>query len=462
MRKLAGRAAARAAALARVLRNGTAGRYARDQVIEVPGASTQADWNRRLAGFLCELGDALLRAGEQTSAVEGTLSDVAARYGVRCACFVVPTGLFVRVGEGDAGVMDFRPVAGDQLRLDQVQELYGLVTRLRGRTMPIERARAELREIHRMPRRISPAGSVLGYAILTVGLGLLQHPTSKAVLGWALLGLGVGVLRLLGARFPVLATAMPVVAATAVTFVALRWAEPLLHMSPGELLIPPLIAFLPGSLLTMGTIELAHGATLSGMARLAGGVNVLLLLAFGILAGITLADRTGLPPGIAADGALGGWAPWAGVVLLGAGFQIFYSARARVLPWVLVCLLAERLAQLAGTGWAGPMVGAFAAGAVIPLLAALVERRTDTPAQVLFLPSFWMLVPGSVGLTGVSELVSGQGASGLDDLVQTLLTMVAITLGIMVGASLLPRRRIRVSDVSPDQGAGTTTSVISP
>lgn len=419
----------------------------------VPNARTQAGWNRRLAAFLCELGGALLQAGEMTSAVEETLSDVAARYGVRADSFVVPTGLFVRVGDGDAGVMDFLPVTDEPTRLDQVQELYRLVARLRRRTMPIEEARASLWKIKAMPRQMSPAVSVLGYAVLTVGLGLLQHPTFKAMAGWALLGLGVGVLRLVATRFPILATALPVVAAAAVTFVAMRWSESLLRMTPGELIIPPLIAFLPGGLLTLGTIELARGSTISGLARLAQGVNVLLLLAFGILAGLALAHRPELPPGVAAEDTLGGWAPWVGVLLLCVGFLVFYSARPRVLPWVLLCLLVERLAQLAGNGWAGPLVGAFAAGAVIPLISALVEYRTDTPAQVLFLPSFWMLVPGAVGLTGISELVSGQGAPGLDDLVRTLLTMVSIALGIMVGASLLSRRRVRVTDISQEPGA---------
>jgi hypothetical protein len=48
-----------------------------------------------------------------------------------------------------------------------------------------------------------------------------------------------------------------------------------------------------------------------------------------------------------------------------------------------------------------------------------------------------MLVPGALGLTGVSELVVGQSGASIQDVVQTLLTIVAISLGMMVGASLI-------------------------
>ncbi|MFI6478875.1 threonine/serine exporter ThrE family protein [Nonomuraea sp. NPDC050663] len=433
-----------------------AGPYALPDVTEeVPGAARAADWNRGLADLLCRLGGALLQGGELTSEVMATLGDVAARYGVRARCFVVPTGLFVRVGEGDTAAMDFVPVTGDQLRLDQVQELYSLVRRLRARTVPIDEAREALARVVNLPTRLSPVTSVAGYAILTVGLGLLQHPTPVAVLGWAALGAVVGVLQLLGARFRALATAMPVVAAAAVTWTAMRWAGPLLDMNPEDLLIPPLIAFLPGAALTMGTIELATGAIISGMARLASAANVLLLLAFGILVGSTLASGDRTAPLPAQDG-LGGWAPWIGVLLLGLGFLIFYSARPRVLPWLLACLLLERAVQVAGAGVAGGFFGAFAAGLIIPVVTMLVERRTDTPSQVLYLPSFWMLVPGATGLAGVSELISGQDATGLANLLETVITMVSIALGIMVGASLLPRTRVTVADVSGDQLRGTS------
>ncbi|MFB9436158.1 threonine/serine ThrE exporter family protein [Streptomyces showdoensis] len=406
---------------------------------------------RDLAALLCELGSELLRAGSRTAEVEAALHDVAARYGMRVRCFVVPTGLFVRVGggpDGRGGELDFAPVEGPDLRLDQVEALQSLVERLRKEGLPFEEVRAALRAEREQPERFSPATTVLGYVLLTVGLGAMRHATVAAVAGYAVLGLGVGLLRLFGDRLPAGRSALPVVTAILVTAVSLRWAGPLLHEQPTVLYIPPLIAFLPGAALTLGAIELATGAALSGIARLAGAVNVLLLLALGILVGTELvrARPAGTPP----SEALGAWAPWVGVLLLGFGFLLYFSAPPRVTGWLLAALLAERLVQSAAGELGGVTFGAFAAGVLLPPMAGWIERRSKTPDQVVFLPCFWLLVPGAVGLTSVSEIiVEGDTNGGLASLVNTIVTVAAIALGVLVGAGLQRRTRLRIGEPSP-------------
>ncbi|MFJ7955474.1 threonine/serine exporter ThrE family protein [Streptomyces sp. NPDC096319] len=425
-------------------------------IVTVPEAeSAGRERLRDLAALLCELGAELLRAGERTAEVERVLHDVAARYGMRMRSFVVPTGLFVRVGggpDGRGGEMDFAPVDGPALRLDQVEALQTLVERMRALEVPFEEARRTLREVRDRPERFSPAATVLGYVLLTVGLGAMRHATVPAVIGYAVLGLGVGLLRLFGDRLPAVRTALPVIAAILVTAVSLRWAGPLLHENPTVLYIPPLIAFLPGAALTLGAIELATGAALSGIARLAGAVNVLLLLALGILVGTELLRAR--PPGGPASGQLGAWAPWAGVLLLGFGFLLYFSAPPRVTGWLLGALLVERLVQSVASEFAGPTFGAFAAGMLLPPMATWIERRSHTPDQVVFLPCFWLLVPGAVGLTSVSEIiVQGDTAGGLDSLVTMVITVASIALGVLVGAGLQRRPRVSLGEPVPTSPA---------
>ncbi|MFJ9824955.1 threonine/serine exporter family protein [Streptomyces sp. NPDC101160] len=418
-------------------------------------AETGRERLRDLAALLCELGSELLRAGERTVEVERVIHDVAARYGMRARSFVVPTGLFVRVGggpDGRGGELDFTPVEGPDLRLDQVEALQSLVERMRAEALPFEAVRAALRAGREQPERFSPAATFFGYVLLTVGLGVMRHATVAAVIGYAVLGAGVGVLRLFGDRLPAGRTALPVVAAALVTAVSLRWAGPVLHEAPALLYVPPLIAFLPGAALTLGAIELATGAALSGIARLAGAFNILLLLALGILVGTQLlpARPVGEPP----SAALGAWTPWAGVLLLGFGFLLYYSAPQRVAGWLLAALLTERLVQSSAAQLAGATFGAFAAG-VLPPMAGWIERRTHTPDQVVFLPCFWLLVPGAVGLTSVSEFIVGGGsAGGLAGLVGTVITVVAIALGVLVGAGLQRRPRLRLGEPAPAELKG--------
>ena len=54
---------------------------------------------------------------------------------------------------------------------------------------------------------------------------------------------------------------------------------------------------------------------------------------------------------------------------------------------------------------------------------------------MVFLPSFWLLVPGSLGLIGVSEvaILSGEGSTVGFDVVGVIL---AIAMGLLVGSAV--------------------------
>ena len=54
------------------------------------------------------------------------------------------------------------------------------------------------------------------------------------------------------------------------------------------MLVPPLVTFLPGGMLTLGMVELAYGDMVSGSSRLITGFVQLVLLTFGLAAGAAL------------------------------------------------------------------------------------------------------------------------------------------------------------------------------
>jgi uncharacterized membrane protein YjjB (DUF3815 family) len=208
---------------------------------------------------------------------------------------------------------------------------------------------------------------------------------------------------------------------------------------PSQLLIPPLITFLPGAALTVGTIELATNAVLAGAARLVHSFYVLFMLAFGILVG---AQLTGSEVAGTASQPLGFWAPVVGVALLGIGLFIDWSGPANSLPWLLVALYVVWLVQFAGNHSGSNLLGAFLGGCVLAPVGYLVQQRKNgPPAQVTFLPAFWLLVPGATSLAGLSEVVSGKSGAvsaqtGVLNLVTALITVLAIALGVLVGSSL--------------------------
>ena len=128
-------------------------------------------------------------------------------------------------------------------------------------------------------------GLVAGHTILTVGLALVLMPTPTNLAAAAVLGLIVGLLKLFNRGRAVLSVPLPVVAATAVSalvFLAIRRGIP---VDPLHALVPPLVTFLPGGMLTLGMVELAYGDMVSGSSRLIAGFVQLVLLAFGLAIG---------------------------------------------------------------------------------------------------------------------------------------------------------------------------------
>lgn len=207
------------------------------------------------------------------------------------------------------------------------------------------------------------------------------------------------------------------------------------------MIIPPLIAFVPGAALTMGVMELATRGMVAGVARIATAINVLLLLGFGILIGGTLVHSRAATYTGAHWGA---WAPWLGVVMLGVGFIVGSQGPLRELPWLLGALVVIRIVQTAATWWISDDFGAFAAGMALPIAAAVIAARTRIPSQVTFLPSFWMIVPGAIGLSGIASLLTGSHPNAVSDLVDTVVALIAIALGILISTSLQGRRDIVV------------------
>ena len=173
------------------------------------------------------------------------------------------------------------------------------------------------------------------------------------------------------------------------------------------------MTFLPGALLTMGTVDLALGETITGASRFVAGLLQLTVLAIGILVGAELVGdpKAGPVAGSAAD-TLSSWAPWAGVAIFGAGIYVHNCAPKRSLGWLLVVLFAAYIGQLVGKQILDATLSGFVGAVVMVPIAHLVARAPSAPpAHVTILPAFWLLVPGAIGLIGITEIV-GDNARG--------------------------------------------------
>lgn len=393
---------------------------------------------RDLLAFVVELGAAISATGEAAYTVQRRLEKVAGAYGVshaRISAF--PTFMMVTLGRGEPVTLEISSPPS-VARLDQISALDLLVREAEGGSVrPVDGLR-RLEEIRSLPNRYGAVQRLIGYAVLTLGLCLILKPSPREVVAAAVLGVVVGLLRSIGPDNGPLQTLTPVLAAfcvAALTGVAVRNAL----AGPGlRAMVASLVVFLPGVALTTAVLELASGQVISGASRLVAGFMQLAFLAFGIVAGI---EAAGVEPADAfagADGLLGVWAPWLGVLVFAMGVTVANSAPVRAFPSLILVLYAAWIGQLAGNALLGPRISAFVGALVMTPVAAWATRLPSAmPPQASFLPGFWLLVPGALGLIGLTQLAGDAGSGGVEDVVNTVVSMFAIAMGVLCGTLIL-------------------------
>ena len=390
--------------------------------------------------FLLDLGESLIDAGDAVNHVESTLRTVAQVNGIDdVRVLALPTALIVSLPHGGDVTTEVSGAGRTQLRLDQIDDVLTLVADAEAGNIDPVAGRRRILDI-RSSATPYPAGLALfGYVCSTMGLAAILRATWREVLLAAVLGVVIGAFRLSTRRLDRSAQPfVPLIAATAVSvsvFTAARIVDDLVTF---PLLVAPLITFLPGALLTIAVLELATGQIVAGASRLASGGLQLVLLALGIVAGGQL---VGVPAGYlrgGGGGLIATIAPWIGVAVFGIGVAMFHGARRSARIWILLVLYVAYSGQVIGGLFFGSALSAFFGALAMTPVAVLAARQPSGPAPlVTFLPGFWILVPGALGLEGVTRLLGDGGAAGTGALVTTITSMVGISLGILLGLTLV-------------------------
>jgi uncharacterized membrane protein YjjP (DUF1212 family)/uncharacterized membrane protein YjjB (DUF3815 family) len=393
-----------------------------------------------LLEFLYRLGQAYVASGEQTALAELYLRRIALVHGMRHARVVAfPTALFISVHDGNQERVTLTEAPIETLRLDQIADVYTLGDAAqRGELKPRE-GLDRLAEVLRKPPRFGPAVVIVGHMILSIGVALVLMPALYNLAAAAVLGAIVGALKAVNRDRPILAAPLSVVSAalvSALVFLAVKHGLP---VEPQYALVPPLVSFLPGAMLTFGMVELAYGDMVSGSSRLITGIVELVLLAFGLAAGAALVGyraenlSDAATVSVAAPWALA--APWVGVVVFWIGVHLTFSAPRSAFWWMLLVLLLAFAAQQLGASLFSTEISGFFGTLVATPLGYLIHKRFQgPPSMVTFLPSFWLLVPGAMGLLAVTRLLSDP--TGLGGMMSVAFVLASIALGTLVGASL--------------------------
>lgn len=392
--------------------------------------------SNNLMEFLTELGMALTASGISVVDITSILERIAIAYNAKAEILVFPTMLLLKLGENESAPLNVANQKPGLLPLNQVSEIYELIYKAEASQIsPIEGKKC-LRRILSEQHLFGPLGILVGYILFSMGIGMLLQPTPEQLIVSGVLGAIVGILLIFGRGRTRFLLILPVVAALIVSYIFIWGIKAGLLTGSVAMLMPALAYFLPGATLTTGMFELAYGEIISGASRVVYGTAILFLILFGILVGIQI---TGISPQnflvSNSMNALGWWAPYLGVLIFGVGMYLFMSIRSKDLPWVLLILYIAFFGQQIGNYFIGGFFGAFSGSFLMAISGNIIERRDHkTPSFVSIMPAFWILVPGSLGFMSLATFMSQSYLAAVTDAAVVAMTIVAISLGLLLGA----------------------------
>lgn len=399
-----------------------------------PASSVAADPDRPVRAFLARLAADLVASGEPVTQAERDVRALGGRHGrpdLRIAAS--PTAVFLSLGPGEASAI--APVRGP-LRLDQCAAVHEVHQALSRDETSVAEADRRLDAVRQIPHPYPAWVRHLGLILVAVGLALVLQPGLPNLVAAAVAALLVSLLMTQAGRHSLIGALLPSVAAFTSGMVVFGAYELGLLEGPLRTVICPLAVLLPGALLVTGVNELAMGAMVAGSSRVFYGVVQLGLFSLGLVGAAMLLGVDGAVfANVRVDG-LGMVVAPLGLVSIAAGITLSEALPWRLLRWSGLVLVLTFVTQLGAQQSASSLpLGAFCGALVASFVPSLLSRlRDDVPRLVAFLPSFWLLVPGTVGLMGVSQI--GAGTAGTATLLGAVSIVAAIALGLLIGSAL--------------------------
>jgi len=387
---------------------------------------------------LRKIGKGLIASGISVGVVENTLTEIALVYNNYCEVMALPNIIMNELGQSTHGQVEFAVQRLTTLQLDQLSEFQELVDQVKQKKIRLLEAVHQVDRIFDKTPRFKPAIVILGYFLSCIGLTMLYRVDFRSIMITEVAGILVGTMILWSRKQPRFNLLLPVFAAIVVSTLIFHLTRLGLIYGAANLLITPLIIFLPGAILTTGMIELASMHILSGSARLIYGGSILMLLFVGIADGMNI-SRLSSEQFFAYEAIIfPWWASLVGTLLFGAGTFIRLSGANRDLFWMLLVLYIAMVGQYFGEQYFNSYFGAFLGATLMALSSEVIAhspRRTSAIVSIIL--AFWFLVPGARGLLSITSILSEGLQSAAIGLGEMLVTILSITRGVLLGTLIV-------------------------
>ena len=412
----------------------------------MPTAMTEATYTERIA-FVVDLARHLHAYGTTSQRMEGAVESVARRLSLDCQPWSNPTGIILAFSDpsrpaGESDTMRVVRMGPGDTNLRKLCLADGIAEDVISGRMGVSAGRAALRELDRPDSRRARAMLAIGFALASASVaGLLRLPWLDIATSGAI-GFLIGLLALAAQSRPRLHEGFEALAGLLAGTVAILVSRLVGPLNLNTVIIASLIVLLPGMSLTLAANELTSRHLMSGTARFAGALMVIVTLTIGTAIALGIADAVGIVPHVRALRPQPEWVVWSALGVAAYAFAVLFRAQRRDYPWVMGAVIAGYLISRFVGEWLGPPAGVFLAALAATAAGNAYARWFKRPGALLRLPGIIILVPGSISLRGVISLVQTQDiGAGEAAAMAALNTLMALLAGLIFGNLLVTARR---------------------
>lgn len=386
--------------------------------------------------FLRDWGRALHTYGVPAHRLESALDELAEKLEVEAQFLSTPTSLMCAFGPpGDQRVSLSRLTPGST-NLARLVALDALGQGVHSGAIDVESASRQIQEILSEKAQFGRLAFTVAYALSSSAAAFFLGGRGVDIRWAGLVGLAVGALVALARDPPASRIVAPVGALLAAVGAGLAAHQ---GASATVVTLAGVLGLLPGLALTVAMTELGTGNLVSGTSRLAGAITTLLQLAFGTFTGrlvVTLLPPPTRPPRVP----LPEWADAAGLVTMVVATVVLLNARWRHAGWLALGVVVAWGSTRLSAGRVDPDLIPFFGAMAVTAAANLAARLGRKPATLVSVPGLLLLVPGSIGLRGMTAMLD-DAVKGMELLFQAGFVAVSLAAGVLVAHVIITPRR---------------------
>lgn len=398
--------------------------------------------------FILELAKRLHEYGTAAPRLEAAIGLVAQRLSLSCDVLSTPTSIimsFSQLDNSESGVAELTQVLRlppGEVNLKSLCLVDEIADQVINGRMDLSEGRRRLRDVAaQQPGLALKLLTILAYAVAPACVAAILLTGWAGVATAAAIGLVTGVTALSARKRPNIAAAFEAISALVATIIATLVAVYLVPIQVRSVVVASLIILLPGMSLTAAVRELSSQDLVSGTARMAGAMAVVLKLAFGTVAATQICSLFGLVPPPVPILAIPEWTEWVAVPLSALTFAITFRSPLRYFPIVFAAVIAGYICTRIGGAYVSSAFGVFAGGLLLGASSNVFARVFNRPGALIREPGIILLVPGSIAFRTLSFVFERDVMLGLDTGITLMTLLVALVAGLLFGDLLVPPRR---------------------